>query len=244
MKTVIVIPYTKRHIGTSVFRNRISKSVPSRLSYTAILLIIAIGLADVSAQTINIAAGYTSMPGRFGDRESDTGMAARLGIDILSRQRIYWSMEAEVNRLNEVHRIGSVHQCATPGGGSVQCQSESYGRDSGWSLSSLLRFRPISTTPRLYALVGLGIMTESTRSNSTTVDDAGNVLPNFGGDYSRKEGALLAHFGLGFDIPADAISLPFGVYFEARESAMMYTYSGGYSGSWNLTAVLGARARL
>ena len=192
----------------------------------------------VSAQQLSLGAGYTKMEGRIGDSQSDHGMIVRLGVDLVTRRNLTWSLEGGVERLNEIHRQ-STTDCFLPGGGTGPCHFDSRNRDTGWSLGTTLRMAPADGPVRPYALIGLGFLTVREHDRQLVTDENGATLPNFTFDASFNDQALQGHLGAG--VTARPASWPVAIYAEGRMTRLIHNYSGGIVGNWNPTIVVGVR---
>lgn len=201
-------------------------------------MLLAPAAFPLSAQQLSLGAGYTKMEGRIGDSQSDHGMIVRLGVDLVSRRHLTWSVEGGVERLNEIRRQ-STSDCFLPGGGTGQCHFDSRNRDTGWSLGTSLRLAPAEGSLRPYAVVGLGYLTVRERNRQVVTDDTGATLPNFTYDASFNDQALQGHLGAG--VTARPASWPVALFAEGRMTRLIHNYSGGIVGNWNPTIVVGIR---
>ncbi len=185
---------------------------------------LAVAAGSASAQRTSVAAGYTRMPGRLGDSQSDHGLAVRVGVDLLGRNHFTWGLEGGVDRLNEIRRQGQ-SVCILPGGSTGTCTFHQRNRDTGWSLGTFLRFtaRPGRSGP--YALAGLGVLTVRDRTWNEARDSTGTLLPNFSVNGTSSDGALQGHLGAGFVIQPAGSRI--GIGFEGRATALLHNYSGG-----------------
>jgi hypothetical protein len=201
-------------------------------------LLLAPAALPLSAQRFSLGAGYTKMEGRIGDAQSDHGMIVRLGVDLVSRRHLTWSVEGGVERLNEIRRQ-STTDCFLPGGGTGPCHFDSRNRDTGWSLGTTLRLAPAQGAVRPYALVGLGYLTVREHARQLVTDDGGVTLPNFTFDGHYNDQALQGHLGAG--VTARPASWPVALFAEGRMTRLIHNYSGGLVGNWNPTVVVGVR---
>jgi hypothetical protein len=177
------------------------------------------------------------MEGPIGDGQSDHGVLVRLGVDLVTRRHLTWSLEGGVERLNEVHRQ-STTDCFLPGGGTGPCHFDSRNRDTGWSLGTTLRIATAEGSLRPYAVVG------SATSRPRAQPASGHrrhraTLPNFTYDASFNDQALQGHLGAG--VTARPASWPVALYAEGRMTRLIHNYSGGIVGNWNPTIVVGVR---
>lgn len=190
---------------------------------------------SAAAQRISVAAGYTRMPGRLGDSQSDHGLAVRVGLDLLGRNHLTWRLEGGVDRLNEVRRQGQ-SVCILPGGSTGTCTFNQRNRDTGWSLGTFLRFtaRPGRSGP--YAVAGLGVLTIRDRLWNEARDSTGRVLSNFSVNGTSSDGALQGHLGVGFSIQPAGSRI--GIGLEGRASPLLHFYSGGPQLNWSPTLLM------
>ncbi len=219
-----------------------SKSIPhfsaSRIctlsAQTALILIYLVVSPPkpVNAQNVNVAIGYTNMPGRIGDVGSDKGIAARVGIDIRRGSHIALGLEAGLDYLN-AHRIQNTTTCYEVG----TCHFDVRARDTGWSVGTILRVYPGSFQLRPYGLIGLGYLKIREHEVQFVVDDAGNPLPGFSYDSTSTDDAAQVHIGAG--VATKPSRLPIDFYVEGRATRLFYNYSGGLDWSWSPTVVFG-----
>ncbi len=178
------------------------------------------------------------MPGRIGDSQSDHGLAVRVGVDLIGRNRLTWRLEGGVDRLNEVRRQGQ-SACILPGGSTGTCYFKQRNRDTGWSFGTFLRFgvRPGGSGP--YALAGLGVLTVRDRIRNEARDSTGTVLTNFSANGTSSDGALQGHLGAGFSIQPTGSRI--GIGLEARSTGLLHFYSGGPQWNWSPTLLMVVR---
>jgi|CXWL01.1.fsa_nt_gi hypothetical protein len=220
--------------------SQINSVIRATLTSGSLLLLALIPLGGaLPAQQLSLGAGYTKMDGRIGDSESDHGVIVRLGIDLVSRAHLSWSLEGGMERLNEVHRQSTTTCVFPPGGGTGQCHFDIRNRDTGWSLGTTLRIAPNEALVRPYALVGLGFLTVREHERQLVTDDNGATLPNFTFDASFNDQALQGHLGAG--LTARPAKWPVALYAEGRMTRLIHNYSGGIVGNWNPTVVVGIR---
>ncbi len=205
----------------------------------AVLLVaLALSPAAASAQRAGLALGYSSMPGRIGERDSDHGVALRLGVDLAGGSRLTWGLEGGVDRLNGVHRQYST-DCVLPGGAIGTCFFDERSRDTGWSLGTLLRLHAGPPRARPYLLVGLGLLTVRNHVRTEVVDGSGNPLPNFSSKGNYGDDALQGHLGAGVTLRPSG--LPVGLTVEGRATRLINNYSGGFQGNWNPSITVGVK---
>ncbi len=207
---------------------------------TSIILLALLALLSsrASAQRLGVSVGYTHMPGPIGKRESNEGLAFRVGAELNPGSVVRFGFEAGIDRLNEDRRLSQT-SCVHPAGGTATCVFDSRNRDVGWSLAAVLRAGPAAGQVRPYILAGLGAMSVRTRSRDVVTDSTGAHLTNFEFDGSSSDGALMAPLGAGVLFrPAGS---PIGVGLEARVSPLFYSYSGGPWLSWSPSLALTVR---
>jgi hypothetical protein len=185
-----------------------------------VLALFALALTPVAglAQAPRLTLGYTSMPGRLGEPQSDRGLAFRVGFDLTFDET-----------------------CALPTGGTGTCHFDETARDTGWSVGTLLRIHPFGGEARPYLLAGVGFLKIRTRRVVDAVDDSGNTLPNFTSDAIYGDQALQGHLGGGVEVRPPG--LPVGVVLEGRFTGLLYGYSGGPQWNWNPSIVAGVAFR-
>jgi hypothetical protein len=207
-----------------------------------VLALFALALTPVAglAQAPRLTLGYTSIPGRLGEPQSDHGLAFRVGFDPIRGQGVSWSIEGGVDRLNEFRRAFD-ETCALPTGGTGTCHFDETARDTGWSVGTLLRIHPFGGEARPYLLAGVGFLKIRTRRVVDAVDDSGNTLPNFTSDAIYGDQALQGHLGGGVEVRPPG--LPVGVVLEGRFTGLLYGYSGGPQWNWNPSIVAGVAFR-
>jgi hypothetical protein len=202
------------------------------------VLVVALTIQPVEAQQVSLGAGYTEMPGRIGDSQSEHGLLVRLGVDLRSGERFTWGLEGAIERLNEA-RNQTTSSCIVPGGGTGTCRLDRRSRDTGWSLGTTLRISANDAPVRPYALVGLGLLTVRTWEQQVVTDAQGGALPNFSYEGTSSDAALQGHLGAG--VTTRPASWPVGLYAEGRVTRLIHNYSGGLVANWNPTLVVGVR---
>lgn len=204
----------------------------------ALILLTASLAAPAFAQRFGVSAGYTRMPGPIGKRESNEGLAFRVGAELNPGSVVRFGFEAGMDRLNEDRLLGQT-SCVHPAGGLATCYFDSRNRDTGWSLAAVLRAGPAAGQVRPYILAGLGAMSVRTRSRDQVTDSTGAHLTNFEFDGTTSDAALVAPLGAG--VLFRPSGSPIGVGLEARVSPLFYSYSGGPWISWSPSVALTVR---
>ena len=203
-----------------------------------ILLALATLASTASAQRFGFSVGYSRIPGRIGDANSNEGIGVRAGFELNPRSVVRFGFEAGIDRLNENRRFSQTN-CLHPAGGTATCYFDSRDRDTGLSLAAILRAGPNAGTVRPYALLGLEIMSVRTRGRSVVTDSTGAHLPNFEFDGTTTDGVLGAPLGLGVLFrPAGS---PLGIGVEGRLTPMLHNYSGGMMIAWSKSLALAVR---
>jgi hypothetical protein len=203
-----------------------------------ILLALATLASTASAQRFGFSVGYSRIPGRIGDANSNEGIGVRAGFELNPRSVVRFGFEAGIDRLNE-HRRFTQTSCLHPAGGTATCSFDSRDRDTGLSLAAILRAGPNAGTVRPYALLGVEVMSVRTRGRSVVTDSTGAHLPNFEFDGTTTDGVLGAPLGLGVLFrPAGS---PLGIGVEGRLTPMLHNYSGGMMIAWSKSLALAVR---
>ena len=203
-----------------------------------LLALLALAPSTASAQRFGLSVGYTRIPGRIGYLFSNEGLGLRAGIELNPRSIVRFGFEAGIDRLNASGGF-SQSTCVHPAGGTATCHFDSRNRDTGLSLSAILRAGPNGGTVRPYALVGLEAMSVRTRSSQVVTDSTGAHLTNFEFDGTTTDGALGAPLGLGVLFRPGGS--PFGVGLEGRLTPMLHNYSGGMMIEWSPSLALTVR---
>ena len=149
-----------------------------RKTHGILIALAALLPSTASAQRFGVSVGYTRIPGRIGDVNSNEGIGFRAGVELNPGSRFRVGLEAGVDRLNEVQR-SSQTSCIHPAGGTATCHFSSRDRDTGLSLSAILRAGPNTGTVRPYALLGLQVMSVRRRGSQVVTDSTGAHLTNF-----------------------------------------------------------------
>jgi hypothetical protein len=209
-----------------------------RKTHTLLLALLALASSTASAQRLGLSVGYTRIPGRIGDANSNEGIGVRAGFELNPRSIFRFGFEAGMDRLNESRRFSQT-SCLHPAGGTATCHFDSRDRDTGLSISAILRAGPNAGTVRPYALLGLEVMSVRTRGRAVVTDSTGAHLTNFEFDGTTTDGVLGAPLGLGVLFrPAGS---PVGIGLEGRLTPMLHNYSGGLMIAWSPSLALAVR---
>ena len=207
-------------------------------THLILLALATLASSTASAQRFGLSVGYSRIPGRIGDANSNEGIGVRAGFELNPGSVVRFGFEAGVDRLNENRRFTQT-SCFHPAGGTATCYFDSRDRDTGLSLAAILRAGPNAGTVRPYALVGLQAMSVRTRGRSEVTDSTGAHLPNFEFDGTSTDGVLGAPLGLGVLFrPAGS---PLGIGVEGRLTPMLHNYSGGMMIEWGPSLALTVR---
>lgn len=205
---------------------------------TRLLALAALLPTPAAAQRFGLAVGFVRMPGQIGNFDSDEGLALRLGAELNPKSVLRFGFEAGVDRLNQYRSFSQV-SCLNPAGGTATCYFNSRSRDTGWSLSAILRAGPTTGSVRPYALLGVQLLSVRSKSSVVASDNTGARLPNFEYDAGTADGVLGAPLGAGLLFrPAGS---PIGVSIEGRITPLLHSYSGGPALNWSPSLVLGVR---
>jgi hypothetical protein len=218
---------------------RMTKCWPKGRYVLALFALTLTPLAGL-AQAPRFTLGYTSMPGRLGESQSDHGLAFRVGLDPIRGQGVSWSIEGGIDRLNEFRRTFD-ETCALPTGGTGTCHFDETARDTGWSVGTLLRIHPFGGEARPYLLVGVGFLWIRERRVVDATDDSGNTLANFTSDAVYGDQALQGHLGGGVEVRPPGF--PVALVLEGRFTRLLYSYSGGPYWNWNPSIAAGVAFR-
>lgn len=209
-----------------------------RKTHTILLALAALASSTASAQRLGLSVGYSRIPGRIGDFNSNEGIGVRAGFELNPRSRFRFGFEAGMDRLNESRRFSET-TCFHPAGGTATCHFDSRDRDIGLSIAAILRAGPNAGTVRPYALLGLEAMSVRTRSRQVVTDSTGAHLTNFEFEGTATDGVLGAPLGLGVLFrPAGS---PVGIGVEGRLTPMLHNYSGGLMIEWSPSLALTVR---
>ena len=209
-----------------------------RKTHIVLLALATLASSTASAQRFGLSVGYSRIPGRIGDANSNEGIGVRAGFELNPGSVGRFGVDAGVDRLNENRRFTQT-SCFHPAGGTATCYFDSRDRDTGLSLAAILRAGPNAGTVRPYALVGLQAMSGRTRGRSVVTDSTGAHLPNFEFDGTSTDGVLGAPLGLGVLFrPAGS---PLGIGVEGRLTPMLHNYSGGMMIEWSPSLALAVR---
>jgi hypothetical protein len=207
-------------------------------THLILLALATLASSTASAQRFGLSVGYSRIPGRIGDANSNEGIGVRAGFELNPRSVARFGFEAGIDRLNE-HRRFTQTSCLHPAGGTATCSFDSRNRDTGLSLAAILRAGPNAGTVRPYALLGIQVMSVRTGGRSVVTDSTGAHLPNFEFDGTTTDGVLGAPLGLGVLFrPAGS---PLGVGVEGRLTPMLHNYSGGMMIEWGPSLALTVR---
>lgn len=212
-----------------------------RKTHTILLALVTLAASTASAQRFGLSVGYTRIPGRIGDFNSNEGIGVRAGFELNPSSRFRFGFEAGVDRLNESRRF-SQSSCFHPSGGTATCNFDSRDRDTGLSLSAILRAGPNAGTVRPYALLGFQALSVRTRGRSVVTDSTGAHLTNFEFDGTSTDGVLGAPLGLGVLFRPAGSPISIGV--EGRLTPMLHNYSGGMMIEWSPSLALTVRIGL
>jgi hypothetical protein len=201
-----------------------------RKTYILLLALTALATSTASAQRLGVSVGYTRIPGRIGNVNSNEGIGLRLGVELNPRSIFRVAFEAGVDRLNEDRRFFQ-SSCLHPAGGTATCNFDSRERDTGLSLSAILRAGPNTGSVRPYALLGLQAMEIRTRSRSVVTDSTGAHLTNFEFDGTSTDASIGVPLGGGVLFRPGGS--PIGIGIEARVTPMLHNYSGGLMIEWS-----------
>ena len=206
-----------------------------RKTHTILLALATLACSTASAQRLGLSVGYSRIPGRIGDANSNEGIGIRAGFELNPRSVLRFGFEAGFDRLNESRRFTQT-SCFHPAGGTATCYFDSRDRDTGLSLAAILRAGPNAGTVRPYALLGLEAMSVRTRGRQIVTDSTGAHLTNFEFDGTTTDGVLGAPLGLGVLFrPAGS---PLGIGVEGRLTPMLHNYSGGMMIEWGKSLAL------
>src|SRR5688500_19228854 len=149
-----------------------------RKIHTILLPISTLITSTASAQRLGLSVGYSRIPGRIGDANSNEGIGVRAGFELTPRSVLRFGFEAGIDRLNESRRFSQT-SCVHPAGGTATCHFDSRDRDTGLSIAAILRAGPNAGTVRPYALLGLEVMSVRARGRQVVTDSTGANLTNF-----------------------------------------------------------------